>query len=96
MFISSARIVKMKSKLIEVEEKKQEIKFPCLVKYSGHENCYSFVVMFSSEYCGTVVWVKDHYPYKLGYYMERWESIENTNTWEILPPGTKVEIEQGY
>jgi hypothetical protein len=83
----------MKTKVIEPDT---DIKFPCLAKCQTMFEKASFVVLFSSNKCGTVVQVNDQFycNRKLGFYSDSWTDIMDQNTWKILPPGTKVELIQ--
>jgi hypothetical protein len=77
----------MKSKLIEV---KQEVVFPCLAR----SNIDQLIVLFTSSRSGTVVQSNGKFEYCIGHYSPLWVDITENGWWEILPPGTKIELEQ--
>lgn len=80
----------LKSKITEVAAPKEEIQFPCLVRFKD-----KFTVLVREEGMGTVIESSDpNHP--IGWYSNQWNFPTKQNlNWEILPKGTKVEIVVG-
>ena len=55
---------------------------------------HQLIVLFTSSRSGTVVQSKENSEYDIGHYSPLWVDITENGWWEILPPGTKIELEQ--
>lgn len=59
------------------KETKNSDQFPILMSYKDD----SFIVLFSSENRGTVVWAKEGEDYKAGHYYAKWDHIDS-DSWK--------------
>lgn len=66
----------MKSELKKKENKKEDIKFPVLMRYEDN----SFVVLFTGCNSGTVVWVGNNSKWDIGHYDCDWLAA-NKDCW---------------
>jgi hypothetical protein len=80
----------MKSTLIEAEVKKPEIEFPCLIKACNRG--LVFLCLSKTEATCIFAGPKESY-WKIGMQVHSVDiGIDSRYAWEMLPPGTKVEI----
>lgn len=63
-----------------------EVEFPVLVKSKQ----FGHIVFFTSPTSGMVI--VPSAKKKAGYYDANWREVTSKETWEILPPTTKVEL----
>jgi hypothetical protein len=77
----------MKSELVNYSTASKEIVFPVLAKSKSDD----LTILFRKESIGMVV-VKNSI-YNIGETASDWVSVGDKNSWEILPPGAKVVLE---
>jgi len=54
-----------------INEVKEDIKYPCLKKYNNTDNIGNFVVLFTDNHSGTVVFTEDS-SHTIGEYSSNW------------------------
>ncbi len=79
----------MKSKL-DQKENAPKITFPVLAKAKSDET----VVLFTSPTCGTVLVPGKKDSESIGEFSKIWCQVSEGITWQILPPGSTVTLEQ--
>lgn len=71
--------------------KKEEPEFPLLAL--NVEKDKSFIVLFSENHVGTVVWNKNTSLYDIGFWSQTWHDVKDERVWEILPKGQQIILE---
>jgi hypothetical protein len=79
----------MKSELIQPKPAIAKHMFPILARLKRHP---SLIVMFMDFQVGTVMREGNGFP--LGMHHDKWTSLDEEETWEILPTGSQVILTQ--
>lgn len=81
----------MKSKITVVSVREEPVVFPVLARAKEKENM-RFTVLFSSEKVGMIVQADEGSRLSVGEYCNRFESVLNSSSWELLSPDFKITL----